>query len=246
MPWDGCSCGSPISPGTGPSDCAAGRRPGGRGVDLPARVEPGRRPALRLRPDRLVEPVSGRDGDVRAAASGGRRVRLAPVGLRRCALRLPRATAGSRASGTRRRAAPRDAGSRLRRAARSRRPVFRDGARRSTSEGDRVAFVGGGPSIPDEVVLLDVTARRSTSFDRRRRLDVDEAASRSRARSSSRPRAAHRVRALLSAGEPRRAATGRRAAAAHRDEPRRADRRAMPSSPWRSSSGRVEGSRSSM
>jgi dipeptidyl aminopeptidase/acylaminoacyl peptidase len=26
-------------------------------------------------------------------------------------------------------------------------------------EGDRVAFVGGGPSTPDQVVLLDVTAR---------------------------------------------------------------------------------------
>ena len=26
-------------------------------------------------------------------------------------------------------------------------------------EGDRLVFVGGGPSTPDEVVLLDVTAR---------------------------------------------------------------------------------------
>ena len=37
----------------------AGRRPGRRGVDLPARVEPGRRPPLRLGSDRLVEPLSG-------------------------------------------------------------------------------------------------------------------------------------------------------------------------------------------
>ena len=42
-------------------------------------------------------------------------------------------------------------------------------------EGDRVAFVGGGPSIPDEVVLLDVTARSVDVLRSSSSVDVDEA-----------------------------------------------------------------------
>jgi dipeptidyl aminopeptidase/acylaminoacyl peptidase len=41
-------------------------------------------------------------------------------------------------------------------------------------EGDRVAFVGGGPSIPDQVVLLDVTARSIDVLRSSSSVDVDE------------------------------------------------------------------------
>ncbi|HWL90889.1 MAG TPA: S9 family peptidase [Actinomycetota bacterium] len=41
-------------------------------------------------------------------------------------------------------------------------------------EGDRVAFVGGGPSIPDEVVLLDVSARSVDVLRSSSSADVDE------------------------------------------------------------------------
>jgi dipeptidyl aminopeptidase/acylaminoacyl peptidase len=41
-------------------------------------------------------------------------------------------------------------------------------------EGDRVAFVGGGPSIPDQVVLLDVTARSIDVLTTSSSVDVDE------------------------------------------------------------------------
>ncbi len=41
-------------------------------------------------------------------------------------------------------------------------------------EGDRVAFVGGGPSIPDHVVLLDVTARSVDVLRSSSSVDVDE------------------------------------------------------------------------
>jgi dipeptidyl aminopeptidase/acylaminoacyl peptidase len=42
-------------------------------------------------------------------------------------------------------------------------------------EGDRVAFIGGGPSIPDEVVLLDITARSADVLQSSSSVDVDEA-----------------------------------------------------------------------
>jgi dipeptidyl aminopeptidase/acylaminoacyl peptidase len=42
-------------------------------------------------------------------------------------------------------------------------------------EGDRVAFIGGGPSIADEVVLLDVTARSMDVLRSSSSADVDEA-----------------------------------------------------------------------
>jgi len=42
------------------------------------------------------------------------------------------------------------------------------------AEGDRVAFVGGGPSIPDQVVLLDVTARSIDVLRSSSAVDVDE------------------------------------------------------------------------
>jgi dipeptidyl aminopeptidase/acylaminoacyl peptidase len=41
-------------------------------------------------------------------------------------------------------------------------------------EGDRVVFVGGGPSIPDQVVLLDVTARSMDALRSSTSVDVDE------------------------------------------------------------------------
>ena len=41
-------------------------------------------------------------------------------------------------------------------------------------EGDRLAFVGGGPSIPDQVVLLDVTARSIDVLTTSSSVDVDE------------------------------------------------------------------------
>jgi dipeptidyl aminopeptidase/acylaminoacyl peptidase len=41
-------------------------------------------------------------------------------------------------------------------------------------EGDRVAFVGGGPSIPDQVVLLDVTARSIDVLGSSSSVDLDE------------------------------------------------------------------------
>lgn len=41
-------------------------------------------------------------------------------------------------------------------------------------EGDRVAFVGGGPSIPDQVVLLDVTARSIDVLRTSSSVDVEE------------------------------------------------------------------------
>ena len=41
-------------------------------------------------------------------------------------------------------------------------------------DGDRVAFVGGGPSIPDQVVLLDVTARSIDVLRSSSSVDVDE------------------------------------------------------------------------
>ncbi|MDP9119744.1 MAG: prolyl oligopeptidase family serine peptidase [Actinomycetota bacterium] len=41
-------------------------------------------------------------------------------------------------------------------------------------EGDSVAFVGGGPSIPDQVVLLDVTARSMDVLRSSSSMDVDE------------------------------------------------------------------------
>ena len=41
-------------------------------------------------------------------------------------------------------------------------------------EGDRVAFVGGGPSIPDQVVVLDVTARSIDVLRSSSSVDVDE------------------------------------------------------------------------
>ena len=41
-------------------------------------------------------------------------------------------------------------------------------------EGDRVAFVGGGPSIPDQVVLLDVTARSMDVVRSSSSVNVDE------------------------------------------------------------------------
>jgi dipeptidyl aminopeptidase/acylaminoacyl peptidase len=42
-------------------------------------------------------------------------------------------------------------------------------------EGDRVVFVGGGPAIPDEIVLLDVTARSIDVLRSSSSLAVDEA-----------------------------------------------------------------------
>jgi dipeptidyl aminopeptidase/acylaminoacyl peptidase len=42
-------------------------------------------------------------------------------------------------------------------------------------EGDRLVFVGGGPSIPDEVVVLDVTARSIDVLRSSSSVDVDEA-----------------------------------------------------------------------
>jgi dipeptidyl aminopeptidase/acylaminoacyl peptidase len=42
-------------------------------------------------------------------------------------------------------------------------------------EGDRVVFVGGGPATPDEIVLLDVTARSIDVLRTSSSLDVDEA-----------------------------------------------------------------------
>ena len=42
-------------------------------------------------------------------------------------------------------------------------------------EGDRLVFVGGGPSIPDQVVLLDLTARSSDVVRSSSSVDVDEA-----------------------------------------------------------------------
>ena len=41
-------------------------------------------------------------------------------------------------------------------------------------EGDRVAFVGGGPSMPDQVVLLDVTARSVDVLRSSSSVDIDE------------------------------------------------------------------------
>jgi dipeptidyl aminopeptidase/acylaminoacyl peptidase len=41
-------------------------------------------------------------------------------------------------------------------------------------EGDRVAFVGSGPSIPDQIVLLDVTARSIDVLRSSSSVDVDE------------------------------------------------------------------------
>jgi dipeptidyl aminopeptidase/acylaminoacyl peptidase len=41
-------------------------------------------------------------------------------------------------------------------------------------EGDRVAFVGGGPSIPDQVVLLDVTARSIDVLRSSSSVEIDE------------------------------------------------------------------------
>ncbi|MGH2681560.1 MAG: S9 family peptidase [Actinomycetota bacterium] len=41
-------------------------------------------------------------------------------------------------------------------------------------EGDRVAFVGGGPSIPDQVVLLDVTSRSVDVLRSATSVDVDD------------------------------------------------------------------------
>jgi len=41
-------------------------------------------------------------------------------------------------------------------------------------EGDRVAFVGGGPSIPDQVVLLDVTARSMDVLRSSSSVNVDD------------------------------------------------------------------------
>jgi dipeptidyl aminopeptidase/acylaminoacyl peptidase len=41
-------------------------------------------------------------------------------------------------------------------------------------EGDRLAFVGGGPSIPDQVLLLDLTARSMDVLTSSATVDVDE------------------------------------------------------------------------
>ena len=78
-----------------------------------------------------------------------------------------------------------------------------------------MVFVGGGPAIPDEIVLLDVTARSidvlrsSSSLDVDERLDLDPAADRVPDR-----RRRDGVRALLPAAEPghrrARTASGRR------------------------------------
>ena len=86
-------------------------------------------------------------------------------------------------------------------------------------EGDRVVFVGGGPATPDEVVVLDVTAR-SIDVLRSSFSVVDEAA----ILDPPADRVPHGggadgVRALLSAVRPRRGRTGGRAAARDRDEP---------------------------
>ncbi len=43
-------------------------------------------------------------------------------------------------------------------------------------DGDRVVFVGGGPAIPDEIVLLDVTARSIDVLRSSSSLEVDETA----------------------------------------------------------------------
>ena len=62
MPWDGTELwvGDLAADGSVSGEPQRGRRP--RRVDLPAGVEPGRRAALRDRPDRLVEPLPQRDG----------------------------------------------------------------------------------------------------------------------------------------------------------------------------------------
>ena len=82
MPWDGTELWSAPSPRSTRRELVAG---GPGRVDLAARVEPGGRAPLRVRPRRLVEPLPRR----RAADRREGRAGLSAVGLRRVELRVP-------------------------------------------------------------------------------------------------------------------------------------------------------------
>ena len=84
MPWEGSELWVAELATARRARAPRGRRAGGG--DRPARVEPGRRPALQLRPHRLVEPLPRR---LRAGDRGRGRDRRAAVGVRRVLVRVP-------------------------------------------------------------------------------------------------------------------------------------------------------------
>ena len=92
--------------------------------------------------------------------------------------------------------------------------------------GDRAVFSASSPTTCNALVLLDLaTGRPEVLRCGVERRDRPATRSRSRSRSSSRPRAGSpRIRPVLRAPEPRLHRPGRRAAAAHRHQPRRPDR----------------------
>ena len=91
MPWDGCELHvADLAPGGALSEFRARCRSGRRGVDLAARVESRRRPRVRQRQVRLVEPRADPRRQAGAAPCRGGRVRLSRMGLRRTVVRLPR------------------------------------------------------------------------------------------------------------------------------------------------------------
>ncbi len=160
---------------------AARRRRARAGVDLPARVEPRRRAAFRLRQDGLVEPVSrGRRGGA-GDLPDGCRVRLAAMGVRALLVRVPRRRPHRLHLEPRRHAARRRAGPAVRRAdgpgsalRRDRLPVDR---RRGSD--DRVhrwerrdAPAGGAPGLPRPIGRR---AEGERGDHRRRRVPVGSA-----------------------------------------------------------------------
>ena len=91
MPWDGCELYVADLAPDGEADERRARCGGGwRGVDLAARVESRRRPRVRERQVRLVEPRADPRRRAGAAPCRGRRVRLSRMGVRGTVVRLPR------------------------------------------------------------------------------------------------------------------------------------------------------------
>ncbi len=202
----------------------AGRGPRGRGVDLPAHLEPGRRTALRLRPNRLVEPLPRARRRRPGAPPGRRRVRVATVGLRDDRVRVPERRADRLPVGAGRAATPGDPRSAVRRAHRPRCPLLRDGA--SARCGGRPGGVRRGRTGDPR---RGRRPRRHRSVDRRapvvvlgrrRGRDLDPTADR-----VPHGGRADSLRALLSTARSRRGRTRGRTAARDRDEPWRTDRR---------------------